>query len=162
MVGRGPRSASPVTPTSMPAPRSSAGQPWRWRAPPAQPHSAAEQELIGRLTRAFQAGDVDGVVAPLTDDVKLAMPPVPLEYRGRELAAQFLTATGFRQVRTYRLAATRANGQPAFGAYFHDPRAGWRTRWAAGVTLAGDRVCTITRFDNGVLPRFGLPRTLPD
>jgi hypothetical protein len=29
------------------------------------------------------------------------------------------------------------------------------------LTLTGDRICAITRFDNGVLPRFGLPRTLP-
>ena len=29
------------------------------------------------------------------------------------------------------------------------------------LTLAGDRVSTITRFDTSVLPRFGLPRSLP-
>jgi RNA polymerase sigma-70 factor (ECF subfamily) len=30
------------------------------------------------------------------------------------------------------------------------------------LTLAGDQISAIDRFDNGVLPRFGLPRTLPD
>jgi hypothetical protein len=29
------------------------------------------------------------------------------------------------------------------------------------LTLAGDRVCAITRFDNSVLPHFGLRRRLP-
>jgi RNA polymerase sigma-70 factor (TIGR02960 family) len=130
--------------------------------PPPPPHSAVEQELIERLTRAYQTGDVNGLVALLTDDVKLAMPPVPLEYQGRDLAAQFLAATAFRPGRTWRLAATRANGQPAFGAYVRDPRTG--VAHAAGLhvfTLAGDRICGITRFDNSVLPRFGLPRALP-
>ena len=129
-------------------------------APP--PDSAAERELIARLTRAYDEGDVDGIVALLTDDVQLRMPPVPLEYQGRELAARFLTVVAFRQGRTYRLIATRANGQPAFGAYVRDPLTG--VAHAAGLmvlTLAGDRISALTRFDNSVLPRFGLPRTLP-
>jgi len=130
--------------------------------PPPPPDSAAERELIARLTGAYDAGDVDGVVALLTDDVQLRMPPVPLEYQGRELTARFLTVVAFRQGRTYRLVATRANGQPAFGAYVRDPLTG--VARAAGLlvlTLAGDRISAMTRFDNSVLPRFGLPRTLP-
>ena len=130
--------------------------------PPPPPDSAAERELIARLTRAYDEGDVDGIVALLTNDVQLRMPPVPLEYQGRELAARFLTVVAFRQGRTYRLVATRANGQPAFGAYVRDPLTG--VAHAAGLmvlTLAGDRISVLTRFDNSVLPRFGLPRTLP-
>src|SRR5436190_13778057 len=130
--------------------------------PPPPPDSAAERELIARLTRAFDSGDVAGVVALLADDVQLRMPPVPLEYQGRELAARFLTVVAFRQGRTYRLVATRANGQPAFGSYVRDPLTG--VAHANGLlvlTLAGDRISAITRFDNSVLPRFGLPRTLP-
>jgi RNA polymerase sigma-70 factor (ECF subfamily) len=129
---------------------------------PPPPDSAAERELIARLTRAYDAGDVDAVVALLADDVQLRMPPVPLEYHGRELTARFLTVVAFRQGRTYRLVATRANGQPAFGAYVRDPLTG--VAHAAGLlvlTLAGDRISAMTRFDNSVLPRFGLPRTLP-
>jgi RNA polymerase sigma-70 factor (ECF subfamily) len=29
------------------------------------------------------------------------------------------------------------------------------------LTLTGDRICAFTRFDNSVLGRFGLPRSLP-
>jgi RNA polymerase sigma-70 factor (ECF subfamily) len=133
------------------------------REPPPPPGSASEQELVARLTRAYEAGDVDGLVALLTDDVVLAMPPVPLEHHGRELAARFHAAVTFREGRTYRLVATRANGQPAFGGYVRDPQAG--TAHANGLlvlTLAGRRICAMTRFDNGVLDRFGLPRTVPD
>ena len=57
---------------------------------------------------------------------------------------------------------TRANGQPAFGAYLRAPAGG--VRRGAGllvVTLTGDRICAMARFDNSVLPWFGLPRSLP-
>ena len=131
--------------------------------PPPAPNSAVEQELIQRLTRAYDTGDVDGVVALLTEDVWVAMPPVPLEYQGRELAARFHAAVTFRQGRTYRLVATRANGQPAFGMYVRDPHATLlHANGLMVLTLAGRRISAMTRFDNSVLARFGLPRTLPD
>jgi RNA polymerase sigma-70 factor (TIGR02960 family) len=132
------------------------------REPPPAPNSPVEAELVARLTRAYETGDVDGLVALLTDDAWVAMPPVPLEYQGRDLVDRFHRAVTFRQGRTYQLVPTRANGQLAFGAYLRDPGGG--PRHAMGLlvfTLTGDRVCAITRFDNDVLPRFGLPRTLP-
>ena len=135
----------------------SAGQ----REPAPRPGSAAERHLVGRLTRAFEAADVDGIVALLTDDVWLTMPPLPLEYQGPELAARFLTATAFRPGWTARLIATRANRQPAFGFYAHDPETGlFYTVGLMVVTLSGTRICAMTRFDAATLPRFGLPPSL--
>ena len=132
------------------------------REPPPPPGSAAEQELVARLTGAFEAADVDGIVALLTDDAWLTMPPLPLEYQGRELAAQFFAATAFRPGWTGRLIATRANGQPAFGFYVRDPKAGVsHTVGLLVITLSGPRICAMTRFDGDTLPRFGLPRALP-
>jgi RNA polymerase sigma-70 factor (ECF subfamily) len=132
------------------------------REPPPPPGSTAEQELVARLTGAFEAADVDGIVALLTDDAWLTMPPLPLEYQGRELAAQFFVATAFRPGWTGRLIATRANGQPAFGFYVRDPKAGVsRTVGLLVITLSGPRICAMTRFDGDTLPRFGLPRALP-
>jgi RNA polymerase sigma-70 factor (TIGR02960 family) len=132
------------------------------REPPPPAGSAAEQALIAQLTRAFETGNVDELVALLTEDVWVTMPPVPLEYQGREPAARFFAAVAFRQGRTYRLVPTRANGQPAFGAYVRDPRTGLaHANGLLVVTLAGGQICAMARFDNSVLPRFGLPRTLP-
>lgn len=130
-------------------------------APP-RPGSPAEQRLVARIVAAFEAADVDGIVSLLTDDAWLRMPPVPLEYQGRQLARQFLTAVAFRPGLSYRLIPVRANGQPAFGVYLRDPRTG--LAHASGlqvITLAGERVSAITRFGTAVLPAFGLPRTLP-
>ena len=132
------------------------------RQPPPRPDSAGERDLVERFTRAYQAGDVAAVVALLTEDISLTMPPQPVEYRGRDLVARFLAATGLRPGRRARLIPTRANGQPAFGLYVQDPQAG--IFHAAGLlvlTLTGDQVCAMTGFDTSSLPHFGLPRTLP-
>ena len=133
--------------------------PPRESAPP--PGSAAERRLVDRLTRAFETADVDGIVAMLTEDAWLTMPPLPLEYQGRELAARFLTATAFRPGWTARLIPTRANGQPAFGFYARDPDTGdFHTVGLMVLTLSGTQISAMTRFDGGILPRFGLPATL--
>jgi RNA polymerase sigma-70 factor (TIGR02960 family) len=84
------------------------------RSPP-RPHSAVERDVIDRLTQAFEVSDMDALVALLTDDVRLTMPPLPLEYRGRGPTASFLQAVSKHGQRRYRLVHTRANGQPAFG-----------------------------------------------
>src|SRR5215468_7269331 len=123
--------------------------------------SALKRALVERLTRAFAAGDPDSIVALLTEDVWLSMPPLPREYQGRDVAAQALSAF-FGRWHACQLVATRANGQPAFGIYVQDPHAS--VLHATGlivITLTGSKISAITRFDTGVLARFGLPRTLP-
>ena len=133
----------------------------RPREPAPPPRSAAERQLVERLTRAFVAADVDGIVAMLTEDAWLTMPPLPLEYQGRELAARFLTATAFRPGWTARLIPTRANGQPAFGFYARDPETGgFHTVGLMVLTLSGAQISAMTRFDGSILPRFGLPAAL--
>jgi len=133
------------------------------RTPP-PPGSAQEQSLVRRFTRAYEAGDVDELVALLTDDAWLIMPPVPLRYQGREMAARFWTATAFRPGRSGRLVPTRANGQPAFGLYIRDSHA--PVAHANGIlvlTLAASQISAVTGFlGTSALPIFGLPRTLPD
>jgi RNA polymerase sigma-70 factor (ECF subfamily) len=127
------------------------------REPPPAPGSPAEQQLVRRLT-AFGWGGA-WTLALLTEDVLLSMPPLSLEYQGRELVGRFFRGLGTAGTGSSR----RANGQPAFALYVRDPQA--RVAHANGLlvaTLAGPRICTLTRFDNSVLPGFGLPRTLPD
>ena len=129
--------------------------------PPPAPGSPSEQALVAHFVRAYDSGDVDALVALLTADVSVSMPPIPLEYQGRDAVARFF-ATIMRR-RTHDLVATRANGQPAFGAYLRAPSGGIRHGTGLFVlTLSGDRICAMTRFDYSVLPWFGLPRSLPD
>ena len=130
------------------------------RRPAPAPEATSEQALVAAFVRAYEAGDVDALVALLTDDVFVSMPPIPLEYQGRDVVAR-LFAGIFRSGRRVDLVPTRANGQPAFGVYL---RAATGIRHGSGLfvlTLAGDRVRAFTRFDSSVLPWFGLPRSLP-
>ncbi|MGW6197988.1 sigma-70 family RNA polymerase sigma factor [Kribbella sp. NPDC055110] len=124
------------------------------------PDSPSEQALVAKFVRAYQSGDVDALVALLTEDVRVSMPPIPLEYHGIESAARFYAS--ILHHRTYDVVPTRANGQPAFGTYLRSPAGGIRR--GAGLlvlTLTDDRIQALTRFDNSVLPAFGLPRSLP-
>jgi len=132
------------------------------REPPPPAHSARERAIAGAFALAFERGDVAGVLDLLTDDVRLTMPPLPLEYRGPAAAGHVLSSA-FRAGRRYRLLPTRANRQPAFGCYLiAPPTAVPRAHGLLVLTLSGDRICALTRFlDNGLLPRFGCPRTLP-
>ena len=128
-------------------------------APPA-PDSPAEQAVVERFVKAYQAGDVDGLVALLTEDVCVSMPPIPFEYVGRDVVARFFAAV-ILGGRAYDLVPTRANGQLAFGAYL---RGADGIRHGVGLlvlTLAGERISAVTRFENGVMAWFGLPRSLP-
>jgi RNA polymerase sigma-70 factor (ECF subfamily) len=130
------------------------------REPAPAPDSPSEQRTVAEFVRAYESGDLDALVALLTDDVFLSMPPFPLEYEGRDVVARFY-ASMIGSGRRFDLVATRANGQPAFGAYL---RASTGIRHGTGLlvlTLTGDRICSVTRFDNSVLPWFGLPRSLP-
>jgi RNA polymerase sigma-70 factor (ECF subfamily) len=130
----------------------------------ALPHSPVERALVSRFADAFERADIDAVVALLTDDAWIRMPPDPHEYQGRAAIAEFLRTRGiWNDAGDVRLVATRANGQPAFAYYLADPYCG--VTHAGGLfvlTLEGAAISAITRFgDNGVLPYFGLPRTLP-
>jgi RNA polymerase sigma-70 factor (TIGR02960 family) len=134
-------------------------QPAAGHQPPPAAGSPAEDAIVAKFARAWESADLDALVALLTDDVFIAMPPEPFGYEGRDVARYW--ARQFGAGRRFDLVPTRANGQPAFGAYLRVPAG---TRHAAGfyvLTLAGDRICAMTRFDNSVLPWFGLPRSLP-
>ncbi len=90
----------------------------------------------------------------------MSMPPMPFEYEGRDVVVRFC-ARLFGAGRRFDLVPTRANGQPAFGAYLRAPDGISYGTGLYVLTLTGDRISALTRFDNSVLPWFGLPRSLP-
>jgi RNA polymerase sigma factor (sigma-70 family) len=125
--------------------------------------SDRDRELARRFAEAFEADDIDGVVALLTGDAWLAMPPAPHRYQGAVAIAGFLrTSEAWRAGRRFRLVPTGANTQPAFGCYLED-RIGAAAQGTGLIvlTVAGDRIAAVTRFlDADLLPRFGLPEAL--
>ncbi|MGW1564048.1 sigma-70 family RNA polymerase sigma factor [Streptomyces sp. NPDC002144] len=121
--------------------------------------SPAEDAIVAKFVRAWESADIDALVALLTDDVFMSMPPMPFEYQGRDVVARFCAGL-FGAGRRFDLVPSRANGQPAFGAYLRDPNGISHGVGLYVLTLTGDRICAMTRFDNSVLPWFGLPRSL--
>jgi RNA polymerase sigma-70 factor (TIGR02960 family) len=132
----------------------------RERAPLAD--SKREREVIGQFANALEDGDVDTVVALLTDDAWLTMPPYPNQYQGGAAIGNFLRVRGARHETPLRLVPTRANGQPAFGCYFPCPQTDIARAYGLMVlTLAGSNIAEIAFFaDSSVFPQFGLPRAV--
>jgi RNA polymerase sigma-70 factor (TIGR02960 family) len=134
---------------------------WTPKAAPAPPvGSVSEEAVVTKFVRAWESADLQTLVGLLTDDVFVSMPPMPFEYEGRDLVARFC-ASILSAGRRFDLVATRANGQPAFGAYLRTPDGMSHGVGLYVLTLAGDHICAMTRFENTVLPSFGLPRSLP-
>jgi hypothetical protein len=115
--------------------------------------------IAAKFVSAWESADIDGLLALLTDDVFMSMPPMPLGYEGRDVVGRFCAGL-FGAGRRFDLVPTRANGQPAFGAYLRDPAGISQGVGLYVLTLAGNGICAMYRFENDVLPSFGLPRSL--
>ena len=134
-------------------------------------------EVVERYMAALQSGDVDRVMALLTEQSTWSMPPMPVWFRGRETVAAFLTDSPLRE--RWRHVPTRANGQLAVGCYVFDEQRGCYVIAVLDVlTLRGELVDDVTaflapwlfaRFGDGVegvmtpamFARFGLAEQLP-
>jgi RNA polymerase sigma-70 factor (TIGR02960 family) len=116
-----------------------------------------QRNLARRYMDAWEAGDVDAIVAMLADDAKYSMPPVPQWFSGRDGIRGFLV-DGPLQDR-WRFLPTRANGQLAFGTY----------RWEDGryipsgldlLVLRDGAIAEVVSFLEADFPSFGLPDEL--
>jgi RNA polymerase sigma-70 factor (ECF subfamily) len=123
------------------------------------PGSPAEDAIVAKFTVAYESADLAALVALLTDDVFMSMPPIPFEYEGRDLVGRFC-ARLFAAGRKVELVPTRANGQPAFGAYVSAPSGARQATGLITITIAGGRISATSRFEASVLRWFGLPATL--
>jgi RNA polymerase sigma-70 factor (TIGR02960 family) len=132
----------------------------RERAP--LPSSKLERDVVGRFAETVENGDVDGMVALLTDDAWLTMPPLPHAYQGHEAIGAFLRGAEERRGVPLRLVPTRANTHPAFGGYVPVPDSDAARAVALFVlTLEGDGISAITWFaDPAVFRHFDLPQML--
>jgi RNA polymerase sigma-70 factor (ECF subfamily) len=118
--------------------------------------------LVERFVVALENGDVDGVLATLTEDATFTMPPYAAWYHGRDRVGESWLMPGGPPPRL-RYLPTAANGQPAVGTYRRDPLSGVYRAIALDVlTLRGESISDITAFRTPeVLARFGLPAELP-
>jgi RNA polymerase sigma-70 factor, ECF subfamily len=122
----------------------------------------ALSELVERYVDAWERNDVDAVVAMLTDDATMTMPPLPSWYRGREAVAVFLRGVPLGGAKRWRLIPARANGQLAFGKYIWDEeRHAFMPHGVNVLTLRGAQIEEITAFlTPDAFRHFGLADSL--
>ena len=118
--------------------------------------------LVGGYVDAWERGDVDAVVAMLAEDARIAMPPIPTWFDGRDAVATFLRTRVLRGRRPPRLIPVRANGAPAFAQYAWDEQRGRYLAHAIMVlTIRGEEIAGLMAFlHDGVVEQFGLPAVL--
>ena len=116
---------------------------------------AAVAGIVTRWADAWQAGDVDAIVAMLAADARYSMPPLPAWYRGKDEIRAFLLRGPLRS--RWRFLPTTANGQLAFGTYMWDDAGAYVPGGLDVLTLLDGRVAEIVAFLTADLTRFGLP-----
>jgi RNA polymerase sigma-70 factor (TIGR02960 family) len=123
---------------------------------------ATERALLERFLAVFTRLDIGGLIALMTDDAWVRMPPLPFEYRGPDAVRRFFTAIHPHWGSIGRMVPVRANGQPAWGQYGRDPETGGLHLGGVYVIgLADDRICELVRFEPAVAQYFHLPETRP-
>ena len=122
-----------------------------------------QQSVVRRYVEAWEAIDIDGLVALLREDAVMTMPPSPLIFHGSQAIGEFFaTVPAEGALDQIRLVPTRANGQPAVAAYHLDREAGIHREYGLMVlTVDGDEIAEITGFTTpGLFSVFGLPAEL--
>jgi RNA polymerase sigma-70 factor (ECF subfamily) len=123
----------------------------------------ALSEIVERFVAAWERNDVEAVVAMLTEDARMTMPPLPSWYSGRDEVAAFLRGWPMSDAMRWRLLPASANAQLAFGGYTWDEATGLFAPHSVNmVTLRGAEIEEITAFlTPEAFRRFGLPDRIP-
>ncbi|MFL5859815.1 MAG: sigma-70 family RNA polymerase sigma factor [Solirubrobacteraceae bacterium] len=127
----------------------------------AVPRGGDSAELVSRFAEAFERDDIEGVVALLTEDAVVSMPPQPEWHQGRHAVEAFLRDRHLRRrPQRWRFVPCGANLQPAY-AYYLEQDDGWMRAGIFVLGMRSDGIASITRFhDEGLLDRFGVPQRL--
>jgi RNA polymerase sigma-70 factor, ECF subfamily len=120
-----------------------------------------DQELraiVDRYTEAWVHSDVEAIVNMLTENARLAMPPIATWYRGLEAIEIMFRTVAFADGRSWRILPTAANAQLAVGTYERDRSGGYAPHGVTVLSLRGHRIDQIAAYHGPwMLERFGLP-----
>jgi RNA polymerase sigma-70 factor, ECF subfamily len=135
---------------------------WRTQWGPDSEPSTEERELVRRYVEAHERADIDALAALLREDVRLAMPPHPTWYDGRDAILVAMEAAFDPQFGSLRAIVSAANRQPAVAYYLRPPDETEHRALAIDVLrFEGGRVAEIASFPGaGLFAAFGLPPTL--
>jgi RNA polymerase sigma-70 factor (ECF subfamily) len=121
----------------------------------------AEAEAMRRFQVAWDAVDIDGIVALLADDALLTMPPEGARVPGAQAIGAFLATQPLQgRLDRIRLLPTRADGQPVLAAYADENNEGSFDAYGLMVfAVEGETIVGITGFPDRpeLFARLGLP-----
>jgi RNA polymerase sigma-70 factor (TIGR02960 family) len=134
-------------------------------ARPRRPTAASaetERLLVRRFMAAWDAVDIEGLVALLTEGAVMTMPPETMRIAGaRAIGEFFATVPREGRLDELRLLATAANRQPALAAYARDADGAYRPYGLMVLEIADGLISSIFGFpDPWLFEQCGLPAEL--
>jgi len=125
-----------------------------------EPLNPADRALLARYVTAFEAYDIESLVALLHEDASLSMPPFAMWLRGRADLRDWYLGYGIG-CRGSRLLPVAANGSPAFAQYRVSPDGGHQPWSIQVIEMSAGRIAHVHHFlDTALFARFGLPPRL--
>lgn len=128
------------------------------------------RKTLEKYIRAWQAADVNGLVALLKKDATLSMPPSPSWYAGRESIGMFAGNTVFANegmmfpgvaLGRWKLLPVRANGQAGAAVYQRMENGEYHPFGVHVLSCEKGQISQVSCFIDPSLPtRFGLPKIL--
>lgn len=127
-----------------------------------RPASTEAEALVMQLFQdAWSAVDIDRILALLTADALLTMPPEGMRFEGASAIAEFFATVPLDgRLERIRLVPRRFNGQPSLAAYAENPDTGAYEAYGVMVfAIDGERIAGITGFPRHLelFGRLGLP-----
>ena len=131
-------------------------------------HAPASPDVEAAVMRSFQeawaAGDIERIVALLTDDAVLTMPPIDVRIEGAAAIGEFFATEPLGgNIDQIKLVSTRAGGQPGFACYADEDDTGEHGAYGVmAFALRSDRIASITGFphDAELFEQLGHPLLL--
>jgi RNA polymerase sigma-70 factor (TIGR02960 family) len=123
----------------------------------------ADRALLAAFIDAHQRRDPAAGLAAIRDDIRIAMPPNPGLFTGKEAMAGLMAHAYDRAVfGDWKLLPTAANRMPAAASYLRRTGSDVFVPFKLDVLrTGGGLIAEVTTFDATLFDRFGLPSSLP-
>ena len=123
----------------------------------------ADRALLTAFIEAHERQDPVAALAVIREDIRVAMPPNPGLFTGKDAIAGLMAHAYDRSVfGDWKLLPTAANRMPAAASYLHHEGSDVYVPFKLDVLrTGGGLIAEITTFDASLFDRFGLPPTLP-
>jgi RNA polymerase sigma-70 factor (ECF subfamily) len=122
-----------------------------------------DRALLTAFIEAHERQDPVAALAVIREDIRVAMPPNPGLFTGKDMIAGLMAQAYDRSVfGDWKLLPTAANRMPAAASYLRRAGSDVYVPFKLDVLRAGGGlIAEITTFDASLFDRFGLPPTLP-